>query len=41
MKIDATNIDPEMMGRMPVSKGTQLPVKYLFQWLKTETLQDF
>jgi uncharacterized protein (DUF433 family) len=41
MKIDAINIDPEIMSGTPVFKGTRVPVKYLFQWLETETLEEF
>ncbi len=41
MKVDAINIDPEIMGGTPVFKGTRVPVKSLFQWLETETLEEF
>lgn len=41
MKIDAINIDPEIMSGTPVFRGTRVPVKSLFQWLETETLEEF
>lgn len=41
MKIDAINIDPEIMSGTPVFRGTRVPVKTLFQWLETETLEEF
>jgi uncharacterized protein (DUF433 family) len=41
MKVDAINIDPEIMSGTPVFKGTRVPVKTLFQWLETETLEEF
>lgn len=41
MKIDAINIDPEIMGGTPVFNGTRVPAESLFQWLETETLEEF
>lgn len=41
MKINAINIDPEIMGGTPVFMGTRVPVESLFQWLETETLKEF
>jgi uncharacterized protein (DUF433 family) len=41
MKVDAINIDPEIMSGTPVFKGTRVPVKTLFQWLETESLEEF
>lgn len=41
MKIDAINIDQEIMGGTPVFNGTRVPVESLFQWLETETLEEF
>lgn len=41
MKIAAINIDPEIMGGTPVFNGTRVPVESLFQWLETETLEEF
>lgn len=33
--------DPEIMGGTPVFKGTRVPVRSLFDWLETESLDDF
>ena len=41
MKIAAINIDPEIMGGVPVFQGTRVPVESLFQWLETESLEEF
>ena len=41
MKTNAINIDPEIMGGTPVFFGTRVPVQSLFDWLETETLEDF
>jgi len=42
MKIDAINIDPEIMGGTPVFKGTRVPVKTLFDYVGTgESLDEF
>lgn len=41
MKIEAINIDTEIMGGTPVFNGTRVPVESLFQWLETETLEEF
>jgi uncharacterized protein (DUF433 family) len=35
------NIDPEIMGGTPVFNGTRVPIKTLFEWLETETLESF
>lgn len=35
------NIDPEIMGGTPVFNGTRVPVHSLFDWLETETLEEF
>lgn len=35
------NIDPEIMGGTPVFNGTRVPVQSLFDWLETETLDEF
>ena len=40
-KIKSINIDPETMGGTPVFHGTRVPVLSLFDWLETETLNDF
>ena len=34
-------IDPEIMGGTPVFSGTRVPVESLFDWLETETLDEF
>jgi uncharacterized protein (DUF433 family) len=35
------NIDPEIMSGVPVFYGTRVPIQSLFDWLETETLDDF
>lgn len=35
------NIDPEIMGGTPIFNGTRVPVHSLFDWLETETLEEF
>jgi len=35
------NIDPEIMGGTPVFNGTRVPIHSLFDWLETETLDEF
>lgn len=34
-------IDPEVVSGTPVFAGTRVPVKSLFDWLETETLEAF
>jgi uncharacterized protein (DUF433 family) len=34
-------IDPEIMSGTPVFSGTRVPVQSLFDWLETETLDEF
>ena len=34
-------IDPEIMGGTPVFNGTRVPIQSLFDWLETETLDEF
>lgn len=34
-------IDPELMSGTPVFTGTRVPVQSLFDWLETETLDEF
>ncbi len=34
-------VDPEIMSGTPVFNGTRVPVKSLFDWLETETLDEF
>jgi uncharacterized protein (DUF433 family) len=41
MKSDIINIDPNTLGGTPVFKGTRITIQSLFDWLKTETLDDF
>ena len=41
IKSKSINIDPETMGGTPVFRGTRVPVRSLFDWLETETLDDF
>jgi uncharacterized protein (DUF433 family) len=41
MKNKVINIDPEILGGTPVFSGTRVPVQSLFDWLETETLEDF
>mgnify|MGYP006269531495 CR=1 FL=1 len=33
--------DPEIVSRTPVFTGTRVPVRTLFDWLETETLDEF
>jgi uncharacterized protein (DUF433 family) len=33
--------DPEILGGTPVFEGTRVPIQTLFDWLKTETLDEF
>jgi len=35
------NIDPEIMSGVPVFCGTRVPIQSLFDWLETESLDDF
>ena len=35
------NIDPDIMNGTPVFNGTRVPVHTLFDWLETETLEEF
>jgi len=34
-------IDQELMSGIPVFTGTRVPVKSLFDWLETETIEEF
>jgi uncharacterized protein (DUF433 family) len=34
-------IDPEIMSGTPVFNGTRVPIQSLFDWLETETLDEF
>ena len=33
--------DPQIMSGTPVFSGTRVPVQTLFDWLETETLDEF
>ena len=41
MRNKIINIDPELMSGTPVFYGTRVPVQSLFDWLETETLNEF
>ncbi len=41
MKQSLITIDPETLGGTPVFTGTRVPVQSLFDWLETETLEEF
>ena len=41
MRIKAITIDSEILGGTPVFSGTRVPIQSLFDWLETETLDDF
>ena len=41
LKTKSINIDPEIMSGTPVFLGTRVPVRSLFDWLETETLDEF
>ena len=34
-------IDPEIVSGTPVFTGTRVPIKSLFDWLETESLDEF
>jgi uncharacterized protein (DUF433 family) len=38
---DVINIDPEILSGTPVFYGTRVPIQSLFDWLETETLDEF
>lgn len=41
MNSKVISINPEILGGTPVFKGTRVPVQSLFDWLETETLEEF
>ena len=41
MRNKSVNIDPEILSGTPVFSGTRVPVRSLFDWLETETLDEF
>lgn len=38
---EAIHIDPEILGGTPVFAGTRIPVKTMFDYLETSSLEDF
>ncbi len=38
---DVINIDSEILSGTPVFFGTRVPIQSLFDWLETETLDEF
>ena len=41
VKENVVCIDPEIMSGTPVFNGTRVPIQSLFDWLETETLDEF
>jgi uncharacterized protein (DUF433 family) len=41
LHVKSIRIDPEIMSGTPVFDGTRVPVRSLFDWLETETLDEF
>ncbi len=41
MQNNIINIDPQIMSGTPVFCGTRVPIQSLFDWLETETLNEF
>ncbi len=41
MKQDVIVIDPDIQSGTPVFRGTRVPVHTLFDWLETESVEDF
>jgi len=41
MNSKAVDINNEILGGTPVFKGTRVPIQTLFDWLESETLEDF
>ena len=41
MRKKLVNIDPEILSGTPVFNGTRVPVHSLFDWLETESLDEF
>ena len=41
MSSKVINIDPEILSGTPVFTGTRVPVHSLFDWLETESLDEF
>ena len=40
-KLKSISIDQELMSGTPVFTGTRVPVQSLFDWLETESLDEF
>jgi uncharacterized protein (DUF433 family) len=41
MKQNVIVSDPRILGGTPVFKGTRVPIQNLFDWLETNTIEDF
>ena len=41
MKMKAVTVDKEVHSGVPVFTGTRVPVQCLFDWLETESLDEF
>jgi uncharacterized protein (DUF433 family) len=41
MKQSVVITDPNVLGGTPVFKGTRVPIQNLFDWLETESLDNF
>jgi len=41
MKQRVVTTDPNILGGTPVFKGTRVPIQNLFDWLETESLDNF
>lgn len=41
MKLASISIDKEILSGIPVFTGTNVPVQSLFDWLETDTLDQF
>ena len=41
MQLKSITIDLETLGGTPIFTGTRVPVKSLFDWLETESLDEF
>lgn len=41
LNIKSITTDKEILGGTPVFTGTRVPVQSLFDWLETETLEEF
>ncbi len=41
MNSSAIDINREILGGTPVFKSTRVPIQTLFDWLETETLEEY